>query len=395
MNKSDYRPRLPKDWEGVIEEMKNFSLGEIQEVAKILRSRGKGEEMSVSTSAKSLDELFDIFSLDKDQWTVIDSTINQYPTTLKVGETVTQVDNHQIKARIKPRIDIATPAELLKKIGDSYAAKGPSRRKIRRPKTSKVQTLELMITDHHLGKMPAGGSYSFDEARKLYMGVVHEAIERTSLEPISQINLVIGNDYLHIDNHNNTTTSGTQVESNARWQDLYQWGAQLLIEAIDTLSQVAPVRVIAVPGNHDYMSVVSLAYLLQAWYRNDENVQVGNPDMFQYFYDGTSLIGWTHGNIKMDRLPLIMAKESKDFHEAKITEWHVGHLHQVKSKSYPIAGERHEVGGVVVRVFPALCPSDAWHQKHGWHLSSKSSTAILYEQGRGQVAEYSIIPTSL
>ena len=393
-SQGDYRPRLPRTWENLIETMKAMPFDQLEQIISIVEAQNQPKDVTIFRKAESLDELFERFNLVREEWTVIDSKINQWTTTMNIDGEVIQVANPQISARIRPVIDMSTPQKVLKRLENMYLESAPVRKA--RPKNNykRGRTLEVMITDHHLGKLPVDGEYSLETAGELYMDVVEQIVERCQNERIERILYVMGNDFLHVDNPNQTTTSGTQMEANALWAQIFEYGAELQVRAIDRLSELAPVEVIPVPGNHDYASVVSLGFLLRAWYRNDENVSVRKPKPFQYWFDGTTLIGWTHGNIKADRLPLIMAKEMGEFFQhSKISEWHIGHLHHAKSKRHKI-DEVDEEAGVVIKVFPALCPADSYHQKHGWHLSARKSTAILWETGYGQAAEYSIIPES-
>lgn len=392
---ADYRPRLPKAWEPMIEEMKGMTTDEVLEVTKIIRQKNNSKPLLLSESASSLEELFEMYGLNQNEWVVSKATINQYPTTLKVGEEIVQVANPQIKADIRPLVDTSSVKDLLESLANEYSMRGPTLPLIKRDRTTIHQTLQLMLVDHHLGKLPADGTYSLEEASDLYMEVVHEAISRTKTEQIHEIVLVMGNDFLHVDNIHSQTTSGTQIESNEAWNHLFRSGVMLQVRAIDTLKQIAPVRVIPVPGNHDWHSIFSMAFALEAWYRNDDNVSVDPPKLFQYWTDGTSLVGLTHGNIKPTQLPLIMARERKDFHAARVMHWHIGHYHSEKVKTTPIFPSRVEEGGVVIRTFPALCPADSWHKKHGWHLSARNSIQLLWERDKGLVGEFPIVPASL
>lgn len=369
-----------------------MSVEQVMDVIQIVKGRDVGATLDITQPAKSLEELFELFSLDPDEWVVVDSSINQWPTTAKINDEMVQTHNHQIKAKLRPKINTTDATKVLESLKEEYSKRGPVLPLIKRDRSSTKQMLELMITDHHLGKMSINDDYSLEKASEIYMDTVWEAMSRAAAEKVHEIVLVMGNDYLHVDNVKQQTTSGTQMEYNSMWGDLFQAGAMLQVRAIDALKQMAPVRIIPVPGNHDEQSVISMAYLLQAWYRNDDNVHVESPKRFQYWTDGFTLLGFTHGNIKAQQLPLVMAKENPHFSQAKITEWHCGHLHQTKSQKFPVEGDKHEEGGVVIRIFPALCPADSWHEKHGWHLSSRRSTAMLWEQGKGQVAEYSILP---
>lgn len=348
---------------------------------------------TVTAEVKSMEELFRRFNMSQDEWDVIEAKLNIYPTTIKdVNGKPVQVDNEQISAKVRPKAGLKTAKEVLEALAEQYAKAGPKRKRPKYTIPQRHRTLEIVITDHHLGKVPAITQYDLPTASRLYMEVIEEAVTRTNGISLSEIILPVGSDFLNVDNYHNQTTRGTPVTSSSNWQEVFKAGCQLLVQGIDWLREIAPVTVLPIPGNHDWHSAVSMGYLLQAWYRNDDAITVREPSDYHLWYDGTTNILFYHGHdIKPERLPLIMAKESPNFHAAKIQEIHTGHLHKTFKKGIEI----DEFNGVRVRIFPALCPADDWHKRKGYHHSQRQSYAILWEDGVGQLAEYPIVPRSI
>jgi len=178
------------------------------------------------------------------------------------------------------------------------------------------------------------------------------------------------------------TTAGTTVDSDSRWQKMFLRGCELLTDAVTNLSQICPVDIVVISGNHDYLSTQYLGYYLQAWFRNNKNVKIDNaPTSRKYYRYGQNLIGFDHGKeVKGENLPLIMATERKsDWGETKYKEVQIGHFHRENLK---------ELHGVKVRILPSLCSADSWHGKKGFVGNVRSAEGLLFNKNGGLEAIY-------
>jgi hypothetical protein len=206
-------------------------------------------------------------------------------------------------------------------------------------------------------------------------------------EQIHEILLPVGNDLFNIDNKNNMTTAGTPQHVDSRWQQMFRKTKDLMLMTIDTLSTIAPVKVVMVSGNHDYQTVFYLGEVLAAWYNTNSRVTVDNSaSLRKYYRYGTNLIGFTHGDQEKHLdLPYLMSEERKlDWAETAYREFHLGHFHKRKTISFVDVDENR---GVKVRVLPSLSGTDAWHHSKGYR-SMKSAVAFLYDKNNGLVAEF-------
>lgn len=202
----------------------------------------------------------------------------------------------------------------------------------------------------------------------------------------------LGNDLFQVDHMGNTTTKGTPVDADGRWQKAFRLVLEFLVgELLEAARQVAPrVRVVMVPGNHDQQRTFYLGEALRLYYR-DTNIHVDNrPPVRKYLLWRKVLIGFTHGHReKAQNLGLIMATEVPQlWAQAEWREWQLGHYHARRQYWHmPLVDER----GLVVRVLPSLSGTDAWHMEQGFTGSQKGATLLVYSP-RGEEAQHLYLP---
>lgn len=272
--------------------------------------------------------------------------------------------------------------EQFKKDAKSYAPKYSS---ITYPKGRKG-LMEICIPDLHLGKLSwgdeTGEDYDIEEAKTRYFKALKYLLEVSS--DVEKFVLVVGNDFFNSDTMGNTTTpsgrngyKGTPQQDDSRWQKMFLEGRKLLVRCIDELRAVAPVEVMMIPGNHDHQKVFYLGDTLESWYRNCKEVTINNvPKTRKYFQYGKVLIGYTHGEKeKHADLPIIMATENPvAWSTTTIREWHLGHLHKTHVT---------EANGVVTRIIPSLCGTDAYHYENGYVGNIKAAHGYMWDAEKG------------
>lgn len=200
----------------------------------------------------------------------------------------------------------------------------------------------------------------------------------------------LGNDFFNVDNKDATTTRGTPQQEDTRYQKTYRIGREICVWMIDACSQLAPVDVLIIPGNHDEQRSFYLGDSLFCWYHQNQNVNIDNRSMKQKYYSfGKNLIGFTHGyDEKLGNLPLMMALDQPDlWAKAKYREWHTGDKHH-KVDLIPKADESR---GLVVRILRSLAASDAWTFNKGYR-SLRASEGFLWHPDNGLIAQYTAIP---
>ncbi|WP_287417665.1 hypothetical protein [Oceanithermus sp.] len=364
----------------------------------------------------SLEDVLQIAKVDTDVWEVERYVVNTWEMgRAKTKKSLEWEDSRmsgiiedegeikkaplwQIKVWLRRKRDVDLKAIFEGLIEDLAARavprpKGQSPVRVRRLERNSGYLAEISVYDLHVGKLAAaeetGNAYDTKRAIAVWKEAVEYLLEQAALYPLDEIVIPLGNDLFHIDTLDNTTTKGTRVDVDTRWQTAFRRVVDLLItDLIDRARAIAPVRLLMVPGNHDHQRTFYLGEVLRAYYRATEDVHVDNgATPRKYLRWGRVLIGYTHGNEEKHRdLPLIMANERpEDWSQTRYREWHVGHLHRKSEAAFqPLA----ENGGVRVRVLPSLSATDAWHHKKGFIANLRSAEAHVYHRERGYVAMF-------
>lgn len=243
----------------------------------------------------------------------------------------------------------------------------------------------LGLTDHHFGKLcwspETGSDYDLKIAERYFDTAVTKCLERTSTCDLTEILIPAGNDFFHFDTRQSTTEAGTHVDSDGRWAKVYQIGTESMIRAVEACRQVAPVKVIWVPGNHDHMTSYWMCQVLKATFGEQAGVtfDLHNKSPRKYHQFGKCLLGFTHGYTeKLARLPGIMTVEQSAAWSKSTAcrEWLTGHRHQSRSQHWT---GTYEEDGVTVRILPSLAGTDAWHHAQGYCMARHAVQSFVYD----------------
>lgn len=250
---------------------------------------------------------------------------------------------------------------------------------------------EINIPDIHFGKLAwdeeTGGSYDLHIARDRFRTAVERLLNLININDLDEIIFPIGNDMINIDSRRNETYMGTRQDSDSRFFKIVKVVRSILIETIDSLSQIAPVKVIDIRGNHDPESMFMMGEILDAYYHNNPNVSIDNsPKQRKYYQYGVNGFQYTHGNEERHQdLGLIFAtEEPKLWADTKFRFCKLGHFHKNKKIQY-VAVEDHS--GFQVQILPSLSGSDAWTNSKGY-MPNNQAKAFLYHHEDGQIGEF-------
>ena len=352
------------------------------------QSHGDQWEISLPKSRiHTLDQLIAAFAIDLSVWEVERFIANKwemgYTTGPKVSKTSAVESLYQVKAflrRKKNIVDAKREIEELKTLAKNEA-KTP--RDIQKHTGKKGGMLEINLTDHHFGKLAwqletLHANYDVKIATAVFHRALSAILDRSPYSTYDEIWFVVGNDLFNADNTLGTTTAGTQVESDVRIRKTYVTVRTLMVRAIEMLRHLADkVKVVVVPGNHDFNTTWHLGDSLELYFAKYSDVEVDNtPSQRKYHEYGQTLIGYTHGDKgKVKELPLLMTVEAREpYGRTKFHEWHTGHTHT------SLTTEFH---GIRVRVLPALCPPDKWHSEMGFVGNLRSSEAFHWDKAQG------------
>lgn len=348
-----------------------------------------------SSRIRTLDDLLASAPVDLTEWEVERHIVNKWEVGAKGPDGKLKVEElWQVKAwfkRIRGAVDLA---ELRDRVVADMRAHAPAYPALPAPSRFASYMLEVDLPDLHVGKLAWGEevddvNYDSHEARRVALEAVEDLLQKASAFPVERILFPVGNDLLHADTPEGTTTRGTRQDVDTRPLLMFTRARDLMVTIIDRLMQVAPVDVVIVPGNHDRHRTLELGVVLDAWYNRTDRVRVdAGPTLRKYVRYGTNLLGFTHGSEEKEAdLALIMAQERPhDWAETTHREWHLGHLHKRKQTRL-VAGDTH--GGVVVRILPALTATDAWHYSQGYVKGPRAAEAYLWHRETGYAGHFS------
>lgn len=351
----------------------------------------------LGTKIETPEDLIAHAEIDLDVWEVAEVTINNWEVAGKINQDGSQrlwkTPLRQIKVKLRKKSDERLAIEsLLEKI-ESSSPKVPKIKRVKLNK-SEARCLEVSIMDPHYGMQcyPPGAdqAWSLNDCEIACMWAIYGLLERAKpYGPFEQIIFPFGNDFLHHDSLRHETTAGTPQPEAVAWHHVYERAEVLAINMIDALKTMAPVKVIEVPGNHDRHSAYTLARVLNAYYRNDENVEVdATVSPYKFHRYGTNLIGFEHGHsVAPIRLAALMANERpQDWAETSYREWHLGDQHR-KGSSKPHTFEEQ---GVSVEYLPALTPPNEWHRIKAFNWQKRGAMAYVWDYHTGPMARVQV-----
>lgn len=376
----------------------NFKTGEADVVAL------------VPNRIKTLKQLLKACEVDEKEWTVLSWECTKWEVGRKdksvnwqaVNGVASGIINDTGKIHVEPlwrvkaklvrrkiETDLAKQKAALLKELKAYAPKVEAR-SYQSKAAGEGTLLELCIFDPHFGKLAwreeTDEDYDLKIAEKRVKESVQELLGRFDLSSVERILLPVGNDLINIDNRHNTTFAGTPQDSDCRYMKIIRAVKRILIEMIDELSSIAPVDVIVVPGNHDTTSSFMMGEILEAFYHNNELVNIDNrPKLRKYYQYGLNSIQFTHGDQeKHESLGLIFAtEEPRLWADTKFRFCQLGHFHKNKKINY-VSVDEHQ--GFQVQILPSLSGTDFWHKSKGYN-SLKQAKAMLFSPQQGLIGE--------
>lgn len=357
----------------------------------------KGDEATlvrtVDQPIKTLADLIRVCEIDTDEWDIVSWKANKWDTAAKDDRSQKLVTRplFQVTATMRRRTSVLLARKAIEQLIADAKRDIKPRPAPKRTAPSGEHMLEIGIPDLHIGKLAwsdetMGANYDHKIASALYRQALETLIARTAAFRFSRIVLPVGNDFFNSDTKAGTTTGGTPLDNDSRFQKTYVVGRQLMVDAIERLRQIAPVTVVMVPGNHDALTTFTLGDSLECWYHATPDVEVLNqPTPRKYLQHGRVMLMWTHGEKgKKDNYPLLMATERPEmFGATRFRECHTAHLHQLQVK---------ETMGVRTRVLSALCPPDAYHSENHFVGNQRAAEAFVWSpvEGLVSIATYTV-----
>ena len=291
---------------------------------------------------------------------------------------------------IKNKEGVISFDEMRAKFITEMSNYSPAYKKLKRKPITDKHLLVIDIADLHIGKLAdkseTGDSYNSDIGVKRALEGVNGILSKAKGFPIDKILFIIGNDVLHIDNANKSTSAGTTQDVDGMWYKNYEIARDLYIKIIEMLVNVADVHIVHNPSNHDYISGFMLADSIFCWFRKHKNItfDVSNSHR-KYFIYGKNLIGSSHGDgAKMADMPLLMANEAPL--QWANTFYRYIYLHHIHHKDVTKFKSGKDYQGVTVEYLRSPSGTDSWHHRNGYQHAPKAIEAFIHSKNFGQVA---------
>lgn len=353
------------------------------------------EASSLANRPLSGEEIARLWSIDLAVWEAESIAPNTWGIGAKhpvTGEILTK-PLFQTKVRFVRK---ATPSleRLRDELLDGMRRESKRRRRLTPkrltlPSGSDACALEVDLFDLHVGKYAwaeetgTGQNYDSDIAEQVATAAVTDLVSQVPPScALEEIILPIGNDWYHVDNPQGQTNAGTPQDRDSRYQRMFRIGHGIASWMIERCAELAPVRVIIVPGNHDTATAFCLGVVLEAEFAHDRRVSFDNsPRTRKYHQYGKVLLGYTHGHEeKPDHYARLMpVEEPEKWAQTSCREFHLGHFHTGKQREPLIVEDKV---GVTVRWMRSLAGTDAWHASKGY-LGIRSAEAFLWRRAGG------------
>jgi hypothetical protein len=326
------------------------------------------------TQKKDVNFLLEAHGYDPEAWDLIKSSSNIWNSYSKQDGIMTQYSS---KITVKPKkeeFSLNDVKGIIEDLMQNYSP--PIYKPIRYAENGRM--LEFNISDLHLNKLGyKDGEYDHKQAEKIFFHVINDVMTRTQGMKFEKVLFIWSHDFFNIDNLTKTTTAGTPQDVSMRFADMYKMGKRMLIQGIDLLRQIAPLETVQVGANHDRLSSYTMSEVLDAWYRNDDNVIIDNdPAHRKYRRFGNCLIGFSHGDKEKKRLGKVMPSEvRKDWGETLYSEMHAAHLHSEQAVV--------EENGIIVRYLSSPSGTDNWHYESGYVGAVKKTQSFIWDKELG------------
>lgn len=346
---------------------------------------------SISDRITTVDQALAHAAVDPAVWEVYRQTVKCYQSPNREGTRQLFAIHVYLRRKVPARLAAAFDMVMERmRRHTPRTPKPPTRRRIRDP-----HMIEFSPADLHLGKLAwaqeTGDNYDLAIAERVFEAALEDALVATRGFEIESFLLPLGNDFFHVDNWKNETSSlrAKMLDIDSRYPRMFDIGVAACVRAIDKMAAIAPVRVLWIPGNHDYVTSFHLCRVLEAWYRGCRAVEVDvSPAARKYVEYGCVLLGLTHGcTTKAARLPTLMATEAAEaWGRTTWHEIHLGHVH-IRRALETLSVQEHE--GVVMRVLPSMSGTDFWHYEHGFVGGRKSAETYLWSRRDGYRGHFS------
>lgn len=236
------------------------------------------------------------------------------------------------------------------------------------------------LTDVHIGE-------NTEVAYARALVAVENAICSGRMFSLEKIVFIGGNDILHVDNPNYTTTKGTQLQGDRSWPEMFEVARRLYVELLEKLLRIADVHYMHVLSNHDEVMGWTLSQTMQAWFNKCQHITFDvSHEPRKYFVYGDNLLAFTHGHgMKENDLPLAIATEAHaSWGKTRHRFCYMGHVHHSKALFTKSVKEKSGIELIWLRSSQEV---NEYERRQGYITSAGVST-FIHHPTQGQVARF-------
>ena len=273
----------------------------------------------------------------------------------------------------------ADPVQIAREIAEAFDGMKVKKPRIDTPAKSTKDLLTLYpMPDLHLGLLAwgaeTGADFDLAIAGKTYRKTMSELVMRS---PVSDTAVILGlGDLLHADNfENQTAKSKNALDVDGRYPKIIGEACSLMSDTVMMAMQKHKNIIVRIlPGNHDQISSVAIAYFLSAFFKDEKRVTIDLDPAYHWVHSfGKCLLVASHGDmVKPARLQgFISSAYREQWGGADHVHAFVGHLHSVSKTA-------DEFGGMTIEQLQAPVSSDAWHRASGYSSGRSLSTYCFH-----------------
>jgi len=312
-------------------------------------------------------EVWELISAKHSIWNVntkVDGVKKLFSSKISVKPYVKSFDTNWIKSALE-ELDLDSPVIEQK----PYHIKG--------------KTLEINLADVHINKLccidETRNEYSTEIGIQRLWQVINDIIEKVKFYNIKKIIFPFGNDFANIDNIFNSTTKQTpqDTDTDVKYDVMYKLLLKNIIKIIHKLTDIAPVLVIYVGGNHDKITSYTMTEAMYWHFLNNDNVEVDSVfNNRKYIMIGKNLLGFSHGADERKNIVYCMQNDVPElWGKAKYREFHLSHFHKEKMVD--------EQNGIIFRWISSICGTDSWTYNSGYVGAQNKAQSFLWDDDNG------------
>jgi hypothetical protein len=313
-------------------------------------------------------------NLSPEKWKVISYRNNYWHSQISGGKRLLM---YQSRVVVKPYdYDEISPYQL-KKWFEQFKPEPIDYENVAANYGEGENCLLLPVVDLHYNLLSTtfitGNEYNCKIAASRFMSVIDDVISRVKDKSISKILFPIGNDLFNANGINGSTFKGTPQTNEKHIFEAYVDLFNLMVNAIDKLSIIAPVDVIYIPSNHDKEVTWYFIFNLNTKFEHSQKVNIDySPLNNKYRRHGRTILAFAH-DAKVDKMGNVVFDEAKEMlnPETSYVEVFLAHLHTEMVKQ-----ERN----ITIRRLPTFSGKSSWTVENNYGSNCTSQSFIINDK---------------